>query len=145
MKTTLFRIFKDRWGAWIGIVLFIAILFLPTSEQFTPEKRNMLAIVGLMAVWWMTETLPLGVTALLPLILYPILGIMNTEKVAPNYMHHLVFLFMGGFIIAIALQKWQLHRTCIMFNYTTIQDYISNTKIFRWDLISRFLATIFTP
>ncbi|MEJ2536832.1 MAG: SLC13 family permease [Calditrichia bacterium] len=115
MKTTLFRIFKDRWGAWIGIVLFIAILFLPTSEQFTPEKRNMLAIVGLMAVWWMTETLPLGVTALLPLILYPILGIMNTEKVAPNYMHHLVFLFMGGFIIAIALQKWQLHRRFALF------------------------------
>jgi sodium-dependent dicarboxylate transporter 2/3/5 len=115
MKLTWLKIIKRSWGAWLGLLLFIVILFLPTTEQFTVEKRNMLAVLGLMAVWWMTETLPLGVTALLPLVLYPILGIMNTEKVAPNYMHHLVFLFMGGFIIAIALQKWRLHRRFALY------------------------------
>ena len=115
MKLTWLKIIKRSWGAWFGLLLFVVILFLPATEQFTVEKRNMLAVLGLMAVWWMTETLPLGVTALLPLVLYPILGIMNTEKVAPNYMHHLVFLFMGGFIIAIALQKWRLHRRFALY------------------------------
>jgi sodium-dependent dicarboxylate transporter 2/3/5 len=115
MKIVWLKIIKRSWGAWFGLLLFVSILLLPTTEQFTVEKRNMLAVLGLMAVWWMTETLPLGVTALLPLVLYPILGIMNTEKVAPNYMHHLVFLFMGGFIIAIALQKWQLHRRFALY------------------------------
>ncbi|MEJ2637834.1 MAG: SLC13 family permease, partial [Calditrichia bacterium] len=61
-------------------------------------------------VWWMTEAVPLAVTALLPLVLYPLLGIMKTSDVSVNYANHLVFLFMGGFIIAIALQKWNLHR-----------------------------------
>ena len=75
----------------------------------------MLAITLLMAIWWMTEALPLGITALLPLILYPLFGIMKTNAVAPHYMDHLVFLFLGGFLIAIALQEWQLHRRFALF------------------------------
>ncbi len=101
---------RFRWGFWLGIVLFLGILILPVRGEFTVLERNMLAVAALMGVWWMSEALPLAVTSLLPLVLYPVLGIMKTSQAAPNYTHHLVFLFMGGFIIAIALQEWQLHR-----------------------------------
>ncbi|GAB4373150.1 MAG: SLC13 family permease [Calditrichia bacterium] len=82
----------------------------------------MLAIAMLMAVWWMTEALPLGVTALLPLVMYPLLGIMKTSDVSGNYGHHLVFLFMGGFIISIALQEWQLHKRFAFFTISLIGE-----------------------
>ncbi|MFQ5584503.1 MAG: SLC13 family permease, partial [Calditrichia bacterium] len=92
------------------MVIFVLILLQPTTADFTSAERNMLAVAALMAIWWMTEALPLAVTSLLPLALYPVLGIMRTSVVSPNYTNHLIFLFMGGFIIAIALQEWQLHR-----------------------------------
>lgn len=79
-----------------------------------------MAIAAMMAVWWMSEALPLAVTALLPLALYPLLGIMKTSDVSPNYTHHLIFLFMGGFIIAIALQKWELHRRFAFFTIAAL-------------------------
>lgn len=107
--------FDLNWGFWVGLVIFIIFLFIPTSTDFDPPKRNMLAIAILMGIWWMTEALPLGITALLPLVLYPILGIMLTSQVSPNYMHHLVFLFMGGFVIAISLQEWNLHRRFALY------------------------------
>jgi len=97
-------------GFWLGIGLFFLILLVPVNEAFTLPERNMLAITALMAVWWMSEALPLAVTSLLPLVLYPVMGIMKTSEVSPNFSHHLIFLFLGGFMIAIALQEWQLHR-----------------------------------
>jgi sodium-dependent dicarboxylate transporter 2/3/5 len=115
-----FKLNKINWGLWIGILIFVLLISLPTGSNFNQLQRNMLAILGLMGIWWMTEALPLGVTALLPLILYPFLGIMTTEEIAPNYMHHLIFLFMGGFIIAISLQKWQLHQRFALFTITII-------------------------
>ncbi len=102
--------FRLGLGFWLGIVLFAGILVLPTSAEFTAPEKSMLAVAVLMAVWWMSEALPLAVTSLLPLVLYPVLGIMKTGAVSPNYTHHLIFLFLGGFMIAIALQEWQLHR-----------------------------------
>lgn len=102
--------FSFNLGFVLGLLAFGAVLFLPSGKEFTPQIRNMLAIAALMAIWWMTEALPLAITALVPLGMYPLLGIMKTGAVAPNYAHHLIFLFMGGFMIAIALQEWQLHR-----------------------------------
>jgi len=101
---------SEHAGLFAGLILSALVMLIPASEAFTIPIRNMLAIAVLMAVWWMTEALPLAVTSLLPLALYPFLGIMKTGAVAPNYAHHLIFLFMGGFMIAIALQEWQLHR-----------------------------------
>ncbi len=103
------------WGFWLGILIFIAVLLFPFPADFPVVQQKMLAVVLLMGVWWMSEALPLAVTALLPLVLYPVLGIMKTGGVSPNYTHHLVFLFMGGFIIAQALQEWELHRRFALF------------------------------
>ena len=98
------------WGFWLGILLFAGTLLLPASPGFPPAQRNILALALLMGAWWMTEALPLGATALLPLALYPLLGVMTTKQVSPNYGNHLVFLFLGGFLIALAMQEWDLHK-----------------------------------
>jgi len=63
-----------------------------------------------MIIWWVTEALPMPVVAFMPLILFPILGINDIKNVAPNYMDSVIFLFMGGFMLGLAIEKWNLHR-----------------------------------
>jgi sodium-dependent dicarboxylate transporter 2/3/5 len=76
----------------------------------TPQTAKAAAVALLMATWWITEAIPIPATALLPLALYPLLGVMDTRVTARAYGDHNVFLFMGGFFIAMAMQKWNLHR-----------------------------------
>ena len=68
------------------------------------------AIAALMATFWISEAIPIAATALLPIVLFPALGVMPTAKVTQFYGHHLIFLFMGGFLIAVSIEKWQLHK-----------------------------------
>lgn len=76
-----------------------------------PEKTAAMALVVIwMAGWWITEAVHLAVTALLPLLLYPLLGIMDMKDCSQQYMEQTIFLFMGGFFIGFALQKWDLHH-----------------------------------
>lgn len=70
----------------------------------------MAAVAALMAIWWLTEAASIAVTSLLPLALFPLLGIMKSADVAENYANHLVYLYIGGFIIALAMEKWDLHK-----------------------------------
>lgn len=88
----------------------ILILVLPQSAGLPTDARRMAAVTTLMAVWWVTEAIPIPATSLLPVVLFPLLKIMPSSQVAPNYMHHLVFFLMGGFLIAAAMQKWNLHQ-----------------------------------
>jgi solute carrier family 13 (sodium-dependent dicarboxylate transporter), member 2/3/5 len=78
-----------------------------------PENRLVtatLAVALLMSVWWVTEAVPLAVTSLLPVALFPLFGIMDGKDVSAVYFNDVIFLFMGGFIIALAMQRWNLHR-----------------------------------
>ena len=70
----------------------------------------MAAVAIWMAIWWITEAVPLAVTALLPVVVFPLLHIMPGKKVAPLYFNSVIFLFLGGFILALAMQRWNLHR-----------------------------------
>ena len=97
-------------GLNLGIFLFILVLLAPAPPGMTPAAQRMAAVALLMATWWITEAVPIPVTAMLPLVLYPALGIMSTAEAAPNYAAQLVFLFLGGFLIAAAMVKWNLHR-----------------------------------
>ena len=93
-----------------GLVLFFFMLIMPTPTGVSPEGQRMAAVAMLMALWWIGEAVPLAVTSLMPLVLYPLLGILPSKDVAPNYTNHLVFLFMGGFMIALAMEKWNFHK-----------------------------------
>lgn len=100
---------RKRAGFWLGIGLFAVVTLWPTPEGMRPEAQRMAAVVALMGCWWIGESLPLGVTALMPLAAFPLLNIMPSAKVAPNYANHYVFLLLGGFFIALAMQRWNLH------------------------------------
>ena len=74
------------------------------------EAKCILASTVWMAVWWVTECIPISVTALLPIVLFPITGGMDLSTTTAAYGHKLVFLFVGGFLIALAIEKWHLHK-----------------------------------
>ena len=105
---------RQRIGLLLGPLFFCAFLLLPTLPGLAPEGQRMLAVAALMASWWMTEAIPIPATSLLPLALLPLLGIMPTSQAAAPYANQLIFLFMGGFIIALAMQRWNLHRRIAM-------------------------------
>ncbi|MCH8871826.1 anion permease, partial [candidate division KSB1 bacterium] len=97
-------------GFVIALPLFIILLLMDSPEGLAVEGWRVFAIAALMAILWMTESIPIPVTALLPLILFPFLGVTAFGNVAASYANSNVFLFMGGFFIAISMQKWGLHR-----------------------------------
>ncbi|MCO4757165.1 MAG: DASS family sodium-coupled anion symporter [Oceanospirillaceae bacterium] len=101
---------RQRVGLLLGPALFLLILALPLPEGLTPEALKVAAIAALMATWWITEAIPIPATSLLPVALYPTLGIMKSAQATPSYANHLIFLFMGGFLIAIAMERWNLHK-----------------------------------
>ena len=78
--------------------------------RLTAEAQATAAVGTLMAVWWMTEALPLPATALLPLVLFPLAGVFPFKQAADPYANRFIFLFMGGFMIALAIQRWNLHH-----------------------------------
>jgi len=101
---------RQKIGLVLGIVLFLLVLAAPTPEGMSPEAKRMAAVAVLMGTWWISEAIAIALTALLPLALLPLLGIMPSVEVAPRYADHVIFLFFGGFVVALAIQKWNLHR-----------------------------------
>lgn len=107
------RLFINRFsflGLSIGIIAFVLILIFFDPQPDRPAIKFTAAVAVLMAIWWMTEALPLAVTALVPLILFPVTGVLSASKVSDSYINSVIFLFLGGFLIAIAMEKWKLHR-----------------------------------
>lgn len=89
----------------------IALLLYFVNPFGVPEKAaRVLAVAGLMVTWWISEALPMPVVALLPLVLFPLLGINSIKLTAVSYGNEVIFLFMGGFMLGLAIEKWNLHR-----------------------------------
>ena len=99
-----------KLGLWLGPVLAGIVLALPAPEGFSFPAQMLAAITALMATWWMTEALPVAVTSLLPLALFPLFGIGDAKTVAVSYGHDLIWLFFGGFQLAFAVESCGLHR-----------------------------------
>ncbi len=91
-------------------VISVLIILFADLQPGNPAVTNTLAVALLMAVWWITEAVPLAVTSLLPVVLFPLLGISDGKEVSNAYFNYVIFLFMGGFIIALAMQRWNLHQ-----------------------------------
>ena len=96
-------------GLLLGPVLFV-ILWLLRGDMVSPEADPVIAVAAWMICWWITEAVSISVTALLPLILFPLTNIMPIKEVAPHYGSSIVFLFFGGFVMALALEKVNLHK-----------------------------------
>ncbi|PKK84283.1 MAG: sodium:dicarboxylate symporter [candidate division Zixibacteria bacterium HGW-Zixibacteria-1] len=102
--------FKQKIGLYLGPALALIILIFFDLDPANPLVTRTAAIAILMAVWWITEAIPIAATALIPVVLFPLFGVMSGKDVAPIYFNNVIFLFIGGFIIALAMQKWNLHR-----------------------------------
>jgi sodium-dependent dicarboxylate transporter 2/3/5 len=104
------QISKQNIGRILGPLAFFYILFFFHPDGLSVSANAVLASVVWVTIWWVTEAIPIYVTALLPLILFPLTGALSLSETATSYGHKYIFLYMGGFILAIAIEKWNLHK-----------------------------------
>lgn len=123
----------------IGVAAFFVVYFLFESENDLEQARLTAAVAALIAVWWITEAIPLAATSLLPLFLFPLLGILSGRETASAYVNSTIFLFFGGFLIAIAMEKWQLHKR-VSLNVISLVGTNPSKIVLGFMLASAFLS-----
>lgn len=99
-----------RIGFWVGILLGLTIWLLPPFGGLSGPAQATLALAAVMVLWWMTESVPISATALLPLVLIPVLEIGTISQASSPYGNPVIFLFLGGFLLATALERCGLHK-----------------------------------
>ena len=104
------QISKQRIGLVLGPLVFSYILFFLHVEGLDYKARAILASVAWIAIWWITEAISIAVTALLPIVLFPLSGGLELSQTTASYGHKYIFLYVGGFILAIAIEKCNLHK-----------------------------------
>lgn len=97
-------------GLLLGAVFLLMTVLLPPPESMAVEAWSALGLMLLMATWWSTEAIPIPATALLPIVLVPGLGLGSISQATSPYAHPIIFLFLGGFTLGLAMQRWNLHR-----------------------------------
>ena len=101
---------SKNFGLILGPLMFFVILLFFHPSGLNDQSNAVLAATIWIAIWWIFEALPIAVTALLPIVLFPIAGGMDLAQTTASYGHKLIFLIMGGLMIAIAIEKWNLHK-----------------------------------
>jgi len=101
---------KKRIGLLSGPSIFILTLLFFHPEGLTKEANAVLATTLWMAIWWILEVIPIPATALLPIVVFPLTGALGVAKATSGYANPMVYLFLGGFLIAVTIEKWNLHR-----------------------------------
>jgi hypothetical protein len=100
----------QRFGLILGVVLLVLVLVTPPPGGLSVAGWHTAGVALLMASWWMTEAIPIEATGLLPLPLFPLLGVLDAPAASEPYANELIFLFMGGFFLAVTMQRWNLHK-----------------------------------
>lgn len=130
---------RGNAGFLLGITIFIIMLLTPSPSGMEDVAWRTAAVAALMATWWILESMPIAVTSLLPVVLFPVLGISPISETTAPYANPLIFLFLGGFIIAIGMQRWQLHRR-IALRIISFVGVKPTSIIFGFILASAFLS-----
>jgi solute carrier family 13 (sodium-dependent dicarboxylate transporter), member 2/3/5 len=130
-----------RFGMALGPVLFFLILFMPTPEGMPEAAKAVLAISVWMIVWWITEAIPVYATALLPIGLIPVLGVLSVKDVAAEYMHPIIVLLLGMFMIALAIEKSGLHKK-IAFELISVFGYSPKKIVWGFMITTALLSTV---
>jgi sodium-dependent dicarboxylate transporter 2/3/5 len=130
---------RQKIGLLLGPLLFVFVYLLPQPADMPEHSLQVAAVALLMATYWITEAIPIPATALMPIVLFPLLDVMPTSKVTLAYGNHLIFLFMGGFLIAVTIEKWQLHRR-IALRTILLVGVSSNQIILGFMLATAFLS-----
>ncbi len=99
-----------RIGLLLGPALGLMVMLLPAPDGMPREGMLVAGLLALMAVWWASEAVPIAITSLLPLAILPLFGMMSLKEIAAPYADPVVMLLLGGFIVALAIEKWNLHR-----------------------------------
>ena len=100
----------QRVGLFAGLLLFVVLLLVPAPEGLSIEGWRCAAVGLLMAAWWITEAIPIPATALLPIVLFPALGVIPVDQATAPFANPLIYLYLGGFLLALGMQRWGLHR-----------------------------------
>lgn len=120
---------KTQWlGLFLGPLVFAWLYFGMSFEGLSSEGQGVLALTAWLSIWWILEVLPLGIISLLPIVVMPMMGTLTIAKVTSSYTDPNIFLFLGGFAIAIAIEKWNLHERIslgiISFSGSTVNGLI---------------------
>jgi sodium-dependent dicarboxylate transporter 2/3/5 len=126
-------------GFLAGPVAFLLVSSLVSADFISPGANKVLGVAAWMIVWWITEAAPIPITALLPLILFPFLGVMKMSEAAAPYANPIIFLFMGGFMIALGLEKHRLHER-IALNLIRITGTSGNGIILGFLIATGFIS-----
>lgn len=125
-------------GIAIAVALFVLFYFFnPLNLSFTQTK--VLAVAAFMIALWVTDALPMPVVALLPMVFFPLLGIASVQEAASPYADRIIFLFLGGFMLGLAIEKWQLHKR-IALNIVRVTGTSGNRIILGFILASGLLS-----
>lgn len=101
---------KNWFSIILGPLVFTAMYLIGGPADMPAEAWMVLACTIWIATWWITEAIPIPITSLLPLVLFPLSGALDLSETAASFGHKYIFLYVGGFMLAIAIEKWNLHR-----------------------------------